>query len=65
MEKFLQHLNEVGLTYPQHFKRSMKFSRMFFGLMVCSFVHAIFPFWFKKSTTNGLKELQKQMETIE
>jgi hypothetical protein len=43
----------------------MNFSKKFFVLMVCSFVHAIFPFWFKDSTTNGLKDLQKQLETIE
>ena len=58
---FLDHPRSVCLTYYDHFKLSMTFSYKFGIASLKALVHAIFPFFFIKSTTNIINELKNQI----
>lgn len=49
---FFKHPEEVNMTYTEHFKHSMYFSYLFLDSGIKAFIHAIFPEFFKTSTTD-------------
>ena len=54
-----QHLEEVKMTYCQHFVRSFEFSVKFFVASVKACVHSIYPDVFVTSTTDAIQSLAK------
>lgn len=57
-----RHPNENGMTYFQHLFFSLKF---FFFLLIASIkalIHAFFPFLFKTSTNDVIKQINKCMK---
>lgn len=62
MNKFTAHPNEVGESYAQHFLKGMS---CLCDLAVISFkliVHAVFPFLFQFSVSDGIIKLAKEAE---
>jgi hypothetical protein len=58
MELFTQHPAAVGMTYMQHGLLSLSLSRMFLVGAVQAFVHAIFPFFFEKGSTEQNEKIR-------
>lgn len=54
-----QHLEEVKMTYCDHFSRSFVFSVKFFIASFKACVHSIYPDAFTTSTTDTIQELSK------
>ena len=59
---FRKHPKEVNETYLQHMWCALKFSCKLEFLSWCAFVHAIFPFWFKTTASDGIKKLNDCMK---
>ena len=59
---FTKHPKEVNETYLQHMWCALKFSCKLEFLSWCAFVHAIFPFWFKTTASDEIKELNDCMQ---
>lgn len=59
--KFLtEHLKESHVTYFQHLKFAIYASVLLFYASIASFIHAIFPFFFKGSAAFVVVKLYKQ-----
>ena len=54
---FKDHPNSVGETYFQHLLKAMSFVIKLNLIAARAFVHAIFPWCFKDSVSNQIKEL--------
>lgn len=54
-----KHLEEVGLTYIEHAKRSLLFAWWSVKLAVVCVIHAIFPFFFTDTFSNKVLRLSK------
>ena len=54
---FKDHPNSVGETYFQHLLKAMSFVIKLNIIAARAFVHAIFPWCFKDSVSNQIKEL--------
>ncbi len=59
---FSKHPKEVGETYFQHLLAAWKYSLVLFALFIISFIHAIFPFVFKKTVSHKIIELAEQLK---
>ena len=59
---FTKHPNDVGETYFEHMCCAFKFHYTLLRLSFAALVHAIFPFWFEKTASNGIRELNDCME---
>ena len=59
---FTKHPNSVNETYFEHMRCAMKFHCTLLRLSFAALVHAIFPFWFEKTASNGIKELNDCMK---
>ena len=59
---FTKHPGEVEETYFEHMCCAMKFHFTLLRLSFAALVHAIFPFWFENTASNGIKELNDCME---
>ena len=59
---FTKHPHSVGETYFEHMRCAMKFHFTLLGLSLCALIHAVFPFWFETTASDGIKELNNCME---
>ena len=59
---FTKHPNKVGETYLQHMWKAVKFSARIEWLSFCVLIHAIFPFWYEFTGSNGIKQLNKELQ---
>ena len=59
---FTKHPNEVGETYLEHMRCALTFHCTLIKLALCAFTHAIFPFWFETTASDGIKELNDCMQ---
>jgi hypothetical protein len=56
-KRFVQHPNEVGMTYNQHRRFALMLARRTFTASVASVIHAYFPFFFTTKTSSTIIEL--------
>ena len=56
------HLNNVCMSYYEHFKFSLKLSFYFIGGFIGAFIHAIFPQILIKSSTEINKTLNELLK---
>lgn len=61
MEIFTGHPRSVGETYFQHGLKSLGYALRLFRVAVACMVHAFFPFLFKNTASEYIKELNQQM----
>ena len=54
---FTKHPHSVGETYFEHMRCAMKFHCTLLRLSLAALIHAIFPFWFETTASDGIKEL--------
>ena len=59
---FTKHPRVVDETYFEHMKCAFKFFYTLFGLSLAALVHAVFPFWFENTASNGIKKLNDCMQ---
>ena len=55
------HLEEIKMSYCEHFKRSIVFCGKFFVASIKACVHSIYPDVFETSTTDTIQELSKHL----
>jgi len=54
-----KHLEEVKMSYCQHFSRSFEFSVKFFVASIKACIHSVYPDIFVTSTTDTISSLSK------
>ena len=59
---FTKHPRLVNETYFEHMKCAFTFFYTLFGLSLAVLVHAIFPFLFEFTASNGIKKLNDCMQ---
>ena len=59
---FTKHPASVNETYFEHMQCAFKFFYTLFELSFAALVHAIFPFWFERTASNGIKDLNDCMQ---
>ncbi len=60
---FRDHPNSVGETYFEHFLTSFGFGVKLILIAMRAFVHAIFPWCFKYSTSNRISKLNDDLQS--
>lgn len=58
---FTKHPKEINETYLQHGLQALRYSLTFLFLFFVSFIHAIFPFLFKQTASDVLRELNNHV----
>ena len=58
---FSEHPKSVGLTYFQHMKLSLNLSYKLYIGSIKAFIHSFFNFFFIKSTTNIVNDIENQL----
>ena len=57
-----EHLHEINKSYFVHFKDAFYYGlRLLIGGLA-AIIHAIFPFWFETTASDGIKELNDCMQ---
>ena len=59
---FTKHPNSINETYFEHMKNALRFVVVLKCLALAGIIHSIFPFWFEKTVSNGIKELNHILE---
>ena len=59
---FTKHPKEVGETYFQHLLVSLKYSFKLLLLFIIAFIHSIFPFIFKTTTSAKIIEMAEELK---
>ena len=59
---FTKHPKSVGETYFQHMLNAFRYSIKLEWFAFIALIHAIFPFWFKHTTGDGVKKLNKELQ---
>ena len=59
---FTDHPSKVNETYFEHMKCAFTFFYTLFGLSFTALVHAVFPFMFEFTASNGVKKLNECMQ---
>jgi hypothetical protein len=59
---FTKHPKEVGETYFQHLWVSLKYSFKLLLLFIIAFIHSIFPFIFKTTTSAKIIEMAEELK---
>lgn len=59
---FTKHPKEVGETYFQHLWIALKYSFKLLLLFVITFIHSIFPFIFKTTTSAKIIEMAEKLK---
>lgn len=62
MNVFIKHPKSVCMTYTTHCNLSIKLSFLFLKASVQAFIHAIFPFFYAKSSTANTKNIMSILE---
>ena len=60
---FKDHPNSVGETYFQHFFKACAFGIKLLLIAAQAFLHAIFPWCFKHSTSDQISKLNKVLQS--
>jgi len=60
---FTKHPQEVGESYFQHLWEAWKYSFSLFLLFLISFIHSIFPFVFKDTTSSKIIKMAEDLKT--
>ena len=58
---YFEHLNDVGMSYTDHFCFSLKLGACMFVGCVASIIHAIYPDVLVTSTTDTMTYIQKEL----
>ena len=53
----MKHLNEIKMTYFQHWQRAMLISVKLFYASIILVIHAFLPFLFEKTASNIVKNI--------
>jgi len=62
---FLKHPREQNMTYLEHFAHAMKYSgKLLYGSVVL-FVHAFIPYYFEKTGSNIIREINEELNKDE
>lgn len=59
---FTKHPNQVGMTYIQHLVFALNLARMLLVCVICSLIHAFFPFLFTTYTSTIIRKLHNEFE---
>ena len=59
---FTYHPSKVNETYFQHMKCAFTFFYTLLGLSFAALVHAVFPFLFEFTSSDGIKKLNECMQ---
>ena len=60
---FTQHPKETGDSYLQHLLMALKYSFTLFLLFLTAFIHSIFPFIFKNTTSSKIIKMAEDLKT--
>jgi len=60
---FTKHPKEVGESYFQHLWVALKYSFTLFLLFLISFIHSIFPFIFRNTTSSMIIKMAEDLKT--
>ena len=58
---FTEHPASVGETYGQHMASASSFAFRLMGCGLVCLIHAVLPFLFEKTASNGVQELYRRM----
>jgi len=56
-----QHLKTVNISYFSHGIRAIKISIILIGLGIIGIIHALLPFIFVETVSNGVKKVANEM----
>ena len=59
---FTDHPNKVDETYLEHMWCAFKFFIKLQFLSFIALIHAVFPFWFEFTSSDGIKKLNECMQ---
>ena len=59
---FTKHPKDVDETYLEHMWCAFKFFYTLLGLSLAALVHAVFPFWFEFTASDGIKKLNNCLQ---
>ena len=59
---FTKHPKEVGESYLQHLWEALKYSFNLFLLFLAAFIHSIFPFFFKNTTSSKIIKMAEDLK---
>ena len=59
---FTKHPKSVNETYLEHMMCALKFAFKLECLAFAAIIHAIFPFWFETTASDGIKNLNDCMQ---
>jgi len=57
IEKFIQHPEEVNMTYFEHLVFALKLAFRLILMGCCSIIHSFFPFLFTKYSSSNIRDL--------
>jgi len=60
---FTKHPKETGDSYLQHLLMALKYSFTLFLLFLTTFIHSIFPFIFKNTTSSKIIKMAEDLKT--
>jgi len=60
---FTKHPKEVGESYLQHLWEAWKYSFILFLLFLTAFIHSIFLFIFKETTSSKIIKMAEDLKT--
>ena len=59
---FTKHPKEVGESYLQHLLVALKYSFTLFLLFLTTFIHSIFPFIFRNTTSSKIIKMAEDLK---
>jgi len=59
---FTEHPKSVGESYLEHMINALRFAIVLLCLTLAGIVHSVFPFFFEKTVSNGIKDLNRILE---
>ncbi len=62
---FTKHPQEVDETYFEHMAMAVRYAFTFLLLFFVALIHAVFPFWFRKTSSCVIQEMGKLIEERE
>jgi hypothetical protein len=62
LKLFTEHPEDVGETYLEHMLNALRFALVLLCLTLAGIVHSIFPFFFEKTVSGGIKDLNRILE---
>ncbi len=62
LKLFTEHPEDVGETYLEHMLNALRFALVLLCLTLAGIVHSIFPFFFEKTVSEGIKDLNRILE---